>query len=37
MPDCYYVGIDTSNYTTSVSLADENGNVVANLKSPLVV
>ncbi len=32
-----YVGIDTSNYTTSVALADENGNILANLKRPLPV
>lgn len=37
MPDCCYVGIDTSNYTTSVALADESGRVVANLKRPLPV
>ena len=31
------LGIDTSNYTTSVALIDINGNVIANLKSPLRV
>ncbi len=28
----YYLGIDTSNYTTSVALIDENGNVYQNKK-----
>ncbi|MBO5355366.1 MAG: peptidase M22 [Clostridia bacterium] len=37
MPDLCYVGIDTSNYTTSVALADEGGQIVANLKLPLPV
>ena len=32
-----YIGIDTSNYTTSVALCDENGSVLANLKRPLPV
>lgn len=32
-----YIGIDTSNYTTSVALADENGKILANLKRPLPV
>lgn len=32
-----YVGIDTSNYTTSLALCDEDGCIVANLKSPLPV
>lgn len=36
MTDCY-IGIDTSNYTTSVSLCDEGGCVIANLKTPLPV
>ena len=31
--DCY-VGIDTSNYTTSVAVADADGVIVANLKRP---
>ena len=31
-----FLGIDTSNYTTSVSVVD-NGEVVLNLKSPLKV
>ncbi len=37
MPDCCYIGIDTSNYTTSVAIADEKGEIVANLKAPLPV
>lgn len=32
-----YLGIDTSNYTTSAAVADEEGKIVANLKSPLPV
>ena len=32
-----YIGIDTSNYTTSVALVTEGGEVVANLKAPLPV
>ena len=32
-----FVGIDTSNYTTSVALCDSDGVVIANLKSPLSV
>lgn len=32
-----YLGIDTSNYTTSVALCDENGEVVLNLKQLLPV
>jgi N6-L-threonylcarbamoyladenine synthase len=32
-----FCGIDTSNYTTSAALCDENGNIVANLKIPLPV
>lgn len=32
-----YVGIDTSNYTTSAAVCDENGEIVANLKRPLPV
>ena len=31
------VGVDTSNYTTSVALADDCGRIIANLKSPLTV
>ncbi|MBP3436897.1 MAG: peptidase M22 [Clostridia bacterium] len=37
MSSSYVVGIDTSNYTTSVSVADETGEIIANLKSPLPV
>ena len=36
MADCY-VGIDTSNYTTSVALASQEGEILANLKAPLPV
>ncbi len=36
MTDCY-VGMDTSNYTTSVALCDASGRVVANLKKLLPV
>ncbi len=32
-----YLGIDTSNYTTSLSLCDESGNILANLKKLLPV
>ena len=32
-----YIGIDTSNYTTSLSLCDEAGQVLCNLKAPLPV
>lgn len=32
-----YVGFDTSNYTTSVAVCDEDGVIVANLKAPLIV
>ena len=31
------VGIDTSNYTTSVAVADASGAIIANLKAPLPV
>lgn len=36
MADCF-VGIDTSNYTTSAAVADANGQILANLKAPLPV
>jgi N6-L-threonylcarbamoyladenine synthase len=36
MADCY-IGIDTSNYTTSVALASQEGEILANLKAPLPV
>lgn len=32
-----YVGFDTSNYTTSAAICDEDGRIVANLKRPLLV
>lgn len=37
MADPCFIGIDTSNYTTSVALATADGEVVANLKAPLPV
>jgi N6-L-threonylcarbamoyladenine synthase len=37
MAEKCFVGIDTSNYTTSVAVASESGRVVANLKIPLTV
>ena len=33
----YYVGFDTSNYTTSMAACDENGKIIANVKIPLPV
>ena len=36
MKNCF-VGIDTSNYTTSVALSDIDGRIIANLKRPLPV
>ncbi len=33
----YFVGIDTSNYTSSVAIIDSEGGLAANLKSPLSV
>ena len=32
-----FVGIDTSNYTTSVAVCNVDGIIIANLKAPLVV
>ena len=32
-----FIGIDTSNYTTSIGVCDENGNIVSNLKKILDV
>ena len=32
-----FVGFDTSNYTTSIAVADESGKIIANLKAPLPV
>lgn len=37
MSELCYVGIDTSNYTTSVAIATREGEIVANLKAPLPV
>ena len=37
MPTPCYVGIDTSNYTTSVAIAHEDGRIIASLKRPLPV
>ncbi len=37
MTEKCYVGIDTSNYTTSLAIASEAGEVLANLKLPLPV
>ena len=33
----YYIGFDTSNYTTSMAACDEEGRIVANVKIPLSV
>lgn len=33
----YYIGFDTSNYTTSMAACDEDGHVIANVKIPLPV
>lgn len=33
----FFVGLDTSNYTTSAALCDEDGNVIVNTKLPLPV
>ena len=32
-----FIGFDTSNYTTSVAVCDEDGRIIANLKAPLPV
>ena len=37
MPDVCFVGVDTSNYTTSLAAVDGGGRVLANLKAPLPV
>ena len=37
MSEVCFVGVDTSNYTTSVAVVDEEGRVLANLKAPLPV
>ena len=36
MKKCY-IGFDTSNYTTSAAVCDEDGRIVANIKAPLPV
>ena len=33
----FYVGFDTSNYTTSMAACDESGKIIANVKMPLPV
>lgn len=35
--NCIFIGIDTSNYTTSASVCDCYGEIIANLKIPLAV
>ena len=35
--DLLFVGVDTSNYTTSLALCDARGELLANLKAPLLV
>jgi len=37
MSNTYYLGIDTSNYTTSVALCDNDGNIVNNIRVMLPV
>ncbi len=37
MSELCFIGIDTSNYTTSLAFCNESGDVVANLKCPLPV
>lgn len=37
MAERCFVGIDTSNYTTSVAIAAQDGSILANLKAPLPV
>lgn len=37
MSNICFVGVDTSNYTTSVAVCDAEGEVLANLKAPLPV
>ena len=37
MSNGVYIGIDTSNYTTSLAILDQRGELVANLKKPLPV
>ena len=37
MKNKFYLGIDTSNYTTSAALVTAEGEIVANVKEPLPV
>lgn len=37
MKSVCFVGVDTSNYTTSIAACDEAGEIIANLKAPLPV
>ena len=37
MRDTCFLGIDTSNYTTSIGLVDADGDILANIKRPLPV
>lgn len=37
MPDLCYIGVDTSNYTTSAAICGADGEILANLKLPLPV
>ena len=37
MPSEVFIGIDTSNYTTSFAIASRDGEILANLKAPLPV
>ena len=37
MSDSCYIGIDTSNYTTSLAIASAEGEILSNLKAPLPV
>jgi len=37
MRDCLFLGIDTSNYTTSAAICDGEGNILLNAKVPLPV
>lgn len=37
MRDCLFLGIDTSNYTTSAAVCDGEGNILLNAKVPLPV
>ena len=37
MQNKFFVGVDTSNYTTSVAVLDEDGNILYNFKQLLSV